>query len=221
MGNGQADSLQSLDRRANATRGLLLVYLGLSTLFLLMNCAILYYELTSPYGLIYALAFDSWQVNLLKFLIPLSAVAMILFTLLVIIAMMFWVYRAWANLRDMGLESLNYTPGWAVGSFFVPFINLVTPFRAMRELANRSAGEDVWQILSPVPDVSSWWSCFIAAMFLRGLLGYVALVDSMPYMRFVAPRGVNTGMVIVLYPDDCRLGFPLQDHHSGDSLTEI
>lgn len=45
-----------------------------------------------------------------------------------------WVYRAHANVRALGFGELKFTPGWAVGWWFVPFFNLVQPARAMAEL---------------------------------------------------------------------------------------
>ncbi|MYF07549.1 MAG: DUF4328 domain-containing protein [Rhodospirillaceae bacterium] len=45
-----------------------------------------------------------------------------------------WVYRAHADVRALGFGELKFTPGWAVGWWFIPFFNLVQPARAMAEL---------------------------------------------------------------------------------------
>lgn len=45
-----------------------------------------------------------------------------------------WVYRAHANVHALGFAELKFTPGWAVGWWFIPFFNLVQPARAMAEL---------------------------------------------------------------------------------------
>jgi hypothetical protein len=45
-----------------------------------------------------------------------------------------WFHRAHKNLPGLGERGLLFTPGWAVGFFFVPFLNLVRPFQAMREI---------------------------------------------------------------------------------------
>src|SRR5687767_1529604 len=57
----------------------------------------------------------------------------------VVVAM--WIHRAHANLRDAGTDGLEFTPGWAVGWYFIPFANLIKPFQAMRELWNASHGQ--------------------------------------------------------------------------------
>ena len=77
-----------------------------------------------------------------------------------------WLWRAYANLRGQGLSGLARSPGGAVGVWFIPIVNLVAPFATMRELWNRSAGEDEYQSLTPVALVSSWWACWIGGGLL-------------------------------------------------------
>ena len=50
-----------------------------------------------------------------------------------------WFHRAHKNLKAGGLNDLQYTPGWAVGGFFVPFLNLVRPFQLINEVWAGSA----------------------------------------------------------------------------------
>jgi len=38
-----------------------------------------------------------------------------------------WFHRVDKNLSALGGRDLKYTPGWAMGGFFVPFLNLVRP----------------------------------------------------------------------------------------------
>ena len=50
------------------------------------------------------------------------------------VAFLFWFHRVQKNLPALGGRELKYTPGWAVGGFFVPFLNLVRPIQVMREV---------------------------------------------------------------------------------------
>ena len=118
-----------------------------------------------------------------------------------------WIYRAHANLTRAGVSELTYTPVWAVGSFFVPLVNLVVPFRAMRELHNRSHGEGPWQAHSPVSDVTSWWSCLIAAAVVSTVAGLVALLATIPNLYVVQPPGVNTALVLFSLVLEAGSGF--------------
>src|SRR6185437_9304082 len=49
------------------------------------------------------------------------------------VAFLMWFYRVHKNLLALRAANLEYSPGWAVGGFFVPFLNLVRPMHVMRE----------------------------------------------------------------------------------------
>lgn len=48
------------------------------------------------------------------------------------ILFLMWFYRVHKNLAALGYRA-EVTPRWAVGSFFVPILNLVEPYKAMKE----------------------------------------------------------------------------------------
>lgn len=58
--------------------------------------------------------------------IPASIAAIVLFLL--------WLYRAHKNLSALRPTNLQFTSGWAVGWWFIPFANLVKPFQVVREV---------------------------------------------------------------------------------------
>ncbi|KPL66979.1 hypothetical protein SZ64_02040 [Erythrobacter sp. SG61-1L] len=89
------------------------------------------------------------------------ALLRVLLVLAAVIAVPLWVYRAWANLQLIGLSGLRHSPTWAALSFFVPIANLFVPFLAMRELYNRSLGENEDHADESAADVTSWWACYI------------------------------------------------------------
>ncbi len=108
-----------------------------------------------------------------------------------------WVYRVNANLREAGLTELRYSPGWAVGSFFVPLANLVVPFMAMRRLHNRSFGEDPINADIPVADVTSWWSCHITAALVLTFTTGTFLFNFIPGIWLTTPPAADTGLNIM------------------------
>lgn len=82
-----------------------------------------------------------------------------------------WIHRAHANLRESGADELAFSPGWAVGWYFVPFANLVMPFKAMRELWNASRGEhDFFGGPAAAPELKAWWAAWIVGNVL-GVVG--------------------------------------------------
>jgi cytochrome b561 len=59
-----------------------------------------------------------------------------------------WFYRAYRNLRRLGVLNLRYGDGWALGAWFIPFFNMVRP----KQIAN-----DVWRGSEPGVDVLTQW----------------------------------------------------------------
>jgi hypothetical protein len=49
-----------------------------------------------------------------------------------------WIHRAHSNLPGLGNGAVQYTPGWCVGYWFIPILNLYRPYQAMCELMNGS-----------------------------------------------------------------------------------
>ena len=85
--------------------------------------------------------------------------------LITAIAFLVWVRRVYANQRALGAESLAYTPGWAVGCWFVPFVNLIHPHRVVAEVwfhSSRAASESR-RDSAPRALVAWWWTFWLLA----------------------------------------------------------
>ena len=50
------------------------------------------------------------------------------------ILILVWINRANKNARALRAPDITITPGWAVGWYFVPLMNLFRPFQAMKEI---------------------------------------------------------------------------------------
>ncbi len=81
------------------------------------------------------------------------------FILLLITMIVFgrWIYLAHKNLPELGARYLRFTPGWSVGCFFVPFLNLWAPYQAMRDLAKASRNPHQWQLEDTSFLIVLWW----------------------------------------------------------------
>jgi len=87
------------------------------------------------------------------------------------IAWCVWQHRAQANLRTLGRSGLEFTPGWAVGWWFVPIAWLWKPFQAVRELwkASDPATDPLgWRSARTWPLIGWWWACWIVSGVLSG-----------------------------------------------------
>jgi hypothetical protein len=190
--------IDALGRLAVVARIAIGLFLFVVAVLIVGNGLLLYAELSSSGVTMFAPTGEGVNVysRLLAVVLGLAVVLMSLFFLLAAVPVAIWIYRAHANLREAGLGELAYSPGWTVGSYFVPLVNFVIPFRAMRELHNRSHGEDPWQAHAPVADVSSWWSCHLAAGLVLAVATFVALLATIPNLYVVQPPGVNTGLFL-------------------------
>ncbi|GGZ01818.1 DUF4328 domain-containing protein [Novosphingobium colocasiae] len=82
-----------------------------------------------------------------------------------------------------------------MASYFVPIANLFVPPGIVRELWNRSHGEDEWQAKADVAGVSIWWAGYLGGGLILTLLGILALYDGMTNAIVLVPPGANEGML--------------------------
>ncbi len=83
-----------------------------------------------------------------------------------------WFHRAYANLKALGAEDLPHGPGWAVGYWFVPIVNLVRPATVACDIWNASdptANAGSWRRRKQPSLIIGWWLTFL----LSGLVGRV------------------------------------------------
>jgi hypothetical protein len=69
-----------------------------------------------------------------------------------------WQFRGQRNLTLAGRPSLRFTPGWAVGWWFIPIANLWKPFQAVRELGSRSDPDERSYVVRGWWVVGLWWA---------------------------------------------------------------
>jgi len=102
-----------------------------------------------------------------------------------------WVYKSYASLTHLGTRRTRHAPGWAVAVWFVPFLNLIEPYRVVRELWLRSAGLNATEpdLGERTPLISGWWALFL----ISNLVGLVAGA-----LRFLGIRDPATVFEVIL-----------------------
>ncbi len=68
----------------------------------------------------------------------LIGVAQIVLSFVSSIVFLVWIYRSNKNLRSLSAGSLRFTPGWAVGWFFIPIMDLFRPYQVVKEIYKES-----------------------------------------------------------------------------------
>ena len=102
------------------------------------------------------------------------------------ISAMAWVYRAHANIAEAGVRP-KFPPGKAVAAYLLPIANLFVPFEAMRELYNRSHGENEDFAHSPVDDVTAWWTAMLVGLLILSAMLAKLFVDAATALVIMTP----------------------------------
>ncbi len=105
----------------------------------------------------------------------LSSLVQLVVLIASVVAIAMWIYRAHKNLAIVGVEGREFTPGWAVGWFFVPFANLIKPYQAMRELWNASHGYDDGYNSEAPSEVKIWWILYLAGSIINNIGNRIAM----------------------------------------------
>jgi hypothetical protein len=107
-----------------------------------------------------------------------------------IVAVGIWTHRAMANAHALSEDvQPSISPGWAVGYYFVPFVNLYQPFKAMQEIHGASTGEISSGLLT------AWWGTWVAG----NVLGNVAFrFDSAEVGLASACVSFMSGVLLIL-----------------------
>jgi len=72
-----------------------------------------------------------------------------------------WLNRANKNARALGAQDMQFTPGWSVGYFFIPIVNVYRPYQAVTEVLRasdpdaRPFSEKPWQRSAAA--ITGWW----------------------------------------------------------------
>ncbi|WP_197533514.1 DUF4328 domain-containing protein [Symmachiella dynata] len=79
-----------------------------------------------------------------------------------------WTYVSSRNARSLVDDKLEYSPGWAVGWFFVPIANFWKPYQVMIEIfkASNPNMDDDWEEVSSPAATSRWWTMWVIAIII-------------------------------------------------------
>lgn len=148
-------------------------------IMLVINCVTLLFEVAELLGL-FAINPDPYaEVTGLEILYVVTAFALVIVAIVNIILWCMWLHRAARNVNEAGFERFEFTPGWAVGWHFIPFANLVQPFKVMRQIWNASAA-DANDLDSSAPNVNLWWGTWLASGILGNASTRIALQAESP-----------------------------------------
>lgn len=121
-----------------------------------------------------------------------------------------WLFRIYKNLGPLKADYLEHSPGWAVGYWFIPILNLFKPYQIVQE-AWRESDPDFDPELNFLsrhsgtnPMILGWWLLYIVsnisvrvadAIFDKTSMGYFAL--SMMITGFLVATAAFLAITVV------------------------
>lgn len=124
-----------------------------------------------------------------------------------IVIFLIWVHMANINAWALGARGMRFTPGWAVGYFLIPILNLVRPVQVMNE---------IWQASDPVDPpgteinpriwntrVVLWWVFLIGSALVSATTTLFTRDDDMGNLDMYAPDiGATVGKQFAIFSVD-------------------
>ena len=86
---------------------------------------------------------------------------------------------------------MGFSPGWAVGWYFIPFANLWKPYQAMKEIWQASASPEHWESEDRSWLLPLWWTLWIVSNLLSNAAFRLALRDDPSLDQLITANGVT------------------------------
>jgi Domain of unknown function (DUF4328) len=105
-----------------------------------------------------------------------------------------WQHRAQANLTSLGASGVRYSPGWAVGWWFIPVAFWAMPFLTMQELwkaSDPTRGASDWKGESTPPLLAGWWVLWLLWWILLIVAGATVSAPNQPMFTYTPTQMVH------------------------------
>ena len=106
-----------------------------------------------------------------------------------------WLYRAAAAAQATG--EMTFSPGWAVGWFFVPVLNLYRPYQVLAELWRASAGRRGADRSAAPVVLRLWWLCWVLRILVELALSWQGRQMTMAGAADLATNLIQTQLTLL------------------------
>jgi hypothetical protein len=135
-----------------------------------------------------------------------------------------WMNRAAHNVRALGHMGFEISPGFGVGSFFIPILNLWKPYQAMQDIwrASNAGRGDSWLSVPTGDIVKGWWAAWLLAGFLGRATSasddFGAIDVAVALLTFAAAGLCIAMMRAVNAAQEAQHGAPVANVTVGDAV---
>jgi hypothetical protein len=107
-----------------------------------------------------------------------------------------WIYLANTNARNLGAADLRFSPGWAIGWYFIPIANLWKPYQAMKEIWQSSHDPKNWPQVKTPRFFSLWWTLWVISGILSQLSLKMGIAANQPTEHIAASSVSLAGCLV-------------------------
>ncbi len=111
-----------------------------------------------------------------------------------------WTRRLYRNLQPLGVVGLRFGEAWAVGSWFVPFLNLVRPKQVIDDIWRASGPLEPpawsWQANRVPGLLHGWWAAVIVAWIVG--LGATGVAEDLGEVRAAVTREIGRSVAAAI-----------------------
>ena len=105
------------------------------------------------------------------------------------IVTLMWIHRSNYNAHAFGAKGMEFTPGWAVGWYFIPVAAMWKPYQSMREMWKVSKNPENWKEL-PTPSFLRWWW---GVWIFSGVINNYSLFQ----LKKIETEGINSTSTLI------------------------
>lgn len=123
-----------------------------------------------------------------------------------IVLFIMWLHRSYKNLYAFGLQT-EHSPGWAIGGWFVPFLNLVRPYQIVKETWTKSdpavgfsgGYADAGPGARSATLVGVWWGSWLVSNVVDNIYGRIVFAaETAEQLANAAMLGVVSDVLTVV-----------------------
>ena len=122
--------------------------------------------------------------------------------LAMLVTFLIWTYRAMSNVHALGANGVE-SPGWTVGSFFIPFVNFVVPYKAMSQIWRASLSASRWQEES-ASIVGLWWAIWLIVGIGGVIIGFINDHKDIPILMAYVALEIGRNLVTMVMVSGVR-----------------
>ena len=103
-----------------------------------------------------------------------------------------WLHSCVRLIADEHLGALTHAPGWSIGAWFVPFLNLVRVPRIFMDV--QAAGETESRMLKEPSTIVVWWIAYLGIAIADRLLAAPGTGTGIEYIRTLSTAATTSTM---------------------------